>query len=61
MGQDGFCAVWLMYPHRDPDNEKLCCKQRVPALQAMVMGWSRLWEHWGDCFRTLKVPGLCHI
>lgn len=28
MGQGRFCAVWLMYSHRDPDNEKLCCKQK---------------------------------
>lgn len=28
MGQDRFCAVWVMYSHSHPDNEKLCCKQR---------------------------------
>lgn len=38
MGQDRLCAAWLTCLHRDPDNEKSCCKQRVPALQAMVMG-----------------------
>lgn len=38
MVQDRFCAAWLMYPHRNPDDEKLCCKQRVPALWAMMMG-----------------------
>lgn len=37
MGQNRFCAVWLMYSHRDPDNEKLCCKQR-PTTAGMVMG-----------------------
>lgn len=28
MGQDRFCALWLIHSRGDPDNEKLCCKQR---------------------------------
>lgn len=57
MGQDRFCALWLMYSHRDPNNEKLCCKQR-PSTAGHGDG---MIQAVGDIFRTPKDPDLYYM
>lgn len=57
MGQDRFCAVWLMYSHRSPDNEKLCSKQR-PSTSGHDSG---IIQAMGDIFKAPEDRDLYHI